>query len=146
MENYTLQELQPLVLNWSREKDLLKKENAPKQQLKLIEECGELSGAIVKNKVKEQKDAIGDIFVVTVNLSEQLGEDYDFFTCPFETDYPIHKLIEKLISEERNKFDKLNTICDLLGLDLVECANIAWNEIKNRKGKTINGTFIKNEN
>lgn len=146
MENYTLQELQTLILNWADERDLLHLKNAEKQQLKLIEECGELSNAILKNKVKEQKDAIGDIFVVTVILSEQLCEDYDFFTCAFETDYPIHKLIEKLITEERNKFDKLNSICDLLGLDLVECCNLAWREIKNRKGKTVNGTFIKDEN
>lgn len=146
MENYTLFELHPLILNWAKERDLLHLKNAPKQQLKLIEECGELSNAILKNKVKKQKDAIGDIFVVTLILSKQLGENYDYFSCPFESEYPIHKLIEKLISEERNKFDILNSICDLLGLDLVECCNLAWQEIKNRKGKTVNGTFIKDEN
>ena len=31
----TLQELQPLILEWAKEKDLLKLENAPKQILKL---------------------------------------------------------------------------------------------------------------
>ena len=30
-----------------------------------------------------------------------------------------------------------------LNLDLTECANLAWNEIKDRKGNTVNGTFIK---
>ena len=30
-----------------------------------------------------------------------------------------------------------------LGLAYSECLNIAWDEIKNRQGKTINGTFIK---
>ena len=30
-----------------------------------------------------------------------------------------------------------------LGLDLEECVNIAYNEIKDRKGKLINGTFVK---
>lgn len=28
-------------------------------------------------------------------------------------------------------------------LSIQECLNTAWNEIKNRKGKTVNGTFIK---
>jgi NTP pyrophosphatase (non-canonical NTP hydrolase) len=28
-------------------------------------------------------------------------------------------------------------------LDIVDCLESAYNEIKNRKGKTINGTFIK---
>jgi NTP pyrophosphatase (non-canonical NTP hydrolase) len=32
-----------------------------------------------------------------------------------------------------------------LGLDPTECLESAWNEIKDRKGKTVNGTFIKKE-
>lgn len=32
-----------------------------------------------------------------------------------------------------------------LGLDPTECLESAWNEIKDRKGKTVNGTFIKQE-
>lgn len=30
-----------------------------------------------------------------------------------------------------------------LNLDLTECANLVYNEIKDRKGKTVGGTFIK---
>lgn len=82
MKNLSLKELQPLILEWAKKRNILFHENAPKQRLKLIEESGELASAILKNDVKLQKDAIG-------------------------------------------------------------CANIAWNEIKDRKGKTVNGTFIK---
>lgn len=32
-----------------------------------------------------------------------------------------------------------------LGLDPTICLESAWNEIKDRKGKTVNGTFIKEE-
>jgi len=32
-----------------------------------------------------------------------------------------------------------------LGLEPTECLESAWNEIKDRKGKTVNGTFIKEE-
>ena len=32
-----------------------------------------------------------------------------------------------------------------LGLEPTECLESAWNEIKDRKGKTIDGTFIKEE-
>lgn len=55
----TLQELQPLILEWAKEKDLLKLENAPKQRLKLLEEVGETAGAILKNKHGEIKDRTG---------------------------------------------------------------------------------------
>ena len=32
-----------------------------------------------------------------------------------------------------------------LGLDPTECLESAWNEIKDRKGKTVDGTFIKED-
>lgn len=32
-----------------------------------------------------------------------------------------------------------------LGLEPNECLEAAWNEIRDRKGKTVNGTFIKDE-
>lgn len=32
-----------------------------------------------------------------------------------------------------------------MGLEPAECLERAWNEIKNRTGKTVNGVFIKNE-
>ena len=32
-----------------------------------------------------------------------------------------------------------------LGLEPAECLERAWNEIKDRKGKTVNGVFVKNE-
>lgn len=40
-------------------------------------------------------------------------------------------------------FVTLIILSSQLGLDPVECLEIAYNEIKNRKGKTVNGTFIK---
>ena len=37
----------------------------------------------------------------------------------------------------------LNILAEQLGFDLDECLKSAYEEIKNRTGKTINGTFIK---
>jgi NTP pyrophosphatase (non-canonical NTP hydrolase) len=69
--------------------------------LKLTEEVGELAGAIAKNNKVDQIDAIGDIQVVLIILSEQLGINYK------------------------------------------EALESAYNVIKERKGKTVNGIFIK---
>jgi NTP pyrophosphatase (non-canonical NTP hydrolase) len=33
--------------------------------------------------------------------------------------------------------------CEIQGTTLEECLDIAYDEIKNRKGKTVNGVFIK---
>lgn len=140
----TLEKLKKLIIEWANERDLLHKENAPKQRLKLIEECGELANAILKDDIDGQKDAIGDIFVVLIILSEQLGcYDYDF-----EDDGDsdgIDMLIRGIVSDfyVAGKFSYLVNTARELRLDLTECANIAWDQIKDRKGKTVNGTFIK---
>lgn len=144
----TLQELQPTILNWAKEKDLLKSENAPKQRLKLLEEVGETAGAILKNNTDEIKDGIGDIFVVLVILAEQLNEEilFDMTRASKNDHQDFIFLFDEILDSNRIYFSLayLNDICTKLNLDLTECANIAWNEIKDRTGQTINGTFIKN--
>ena len=36
-------------------------------------------------------------------------------------------------------------LCEQLGINMTDCLESAYNEIKERKGKTINGTFIRNK-
>ena len=144
----TLQELQVLILQWAKDKDLLKSENAPKQRLKLLEEVGETAGAILNNNHEGVKDGIGDIFVVLVILSEQLSEEILFNMNGVEKDddQDFVFLFDNIINPKRIYFSiaYLNDICTKLNMDLTECANLAWNEIKDRKGNTIDGVFIKN--
>ena len=89
------------ILDWAKPKGLLKKENSLIQFAKLSEEVGELANAIIKENKENQKDAIGDIYVVLTILANQLG------------------------------------------LDIDECIDSAYSEIKDRTGKNINGSFIK---
>lgn len=90
------------VLNWSKERNLNHQD--PKLQIiKLMEELGELSSAILKDDHVNILDGLGDIQVVLIILHQQLG------------------------------------------LSLTETLNVAYEEIKDRKGKTVNGTFIKEE-
>ena len=91
------------VIEWAKDRNLVKMDNAPKQIIKLQEEVGELASAYLKNNYVEIRDAIGDIQVVLIILSEQLNIDYK------------------------------------------KCLEDAYNVIKDRKGKTENGTFIKDE-
>jgi NTP pyrophosphatase (non-canonical NTP hydrolase) len=48
-----------------------------KQMLKLGEEYGELCGGMARGKMDVVKDSIGDMFVVMVILSQQLGVDIE---------------------------------------------------------------------
>lgn len=61
-------------------------------------------------------------------------------------------LLQEYSNIPRNVFFRLSHISQLLekiaqdeNTSLEECLNIAYNEIKNRKGKIINGKFIKDE-
>lgn len=36
-------------------------------------------------------------------------------------------------------------LANILGIDYDEALSLAWDTIKNRKGKTVNGSFIKQE-
>ena len=144
----TLQELQKKIIQWAKEKDLLKSENAPKQRLKLLEEVGETAGAILKNNTDEIKDGIGDIFVVLVILAEQLSEEilFDMTRASKDDHQDFVFLFDEILDSKRIYYSLayLKDICRKLDYDLTECANLAWNEIKDRKGNAINGTFIKN--
>ena len=144
----TLQELQVLILQWAKEKNLLKLENAPKQRLKLLEEVGETAGAILKNNHEGVKDGIGDMLVVLVILADQLSEEilFDMTRASKDDHQDFVFLFDNILNSNRLYFSLayLNDICAKLDLDLTGCANLAWNEIKDRKWNAINGTFIKN--
>lgn len=42
-------------------------------------------------------------------------------------------------------FVTLIILCEQIGIDPVECLEMAYEKISKRKGKTINGQFIKEE-
>lgn len=95
------EELDYNITNWANDKGLLFNSNHPRQFMKVMEELGETSKAVLKYDEHGIIDGIGDTFVTLIILSRQLG------------------------------------------LDPVECLNVAWNEIKDRTGNTIDGSFIK---
>ena len=53
---------------------------------------------------------------------------------------------DKIVDGIGDTFVTLIILSYQLGLKPSECLDRAWNEIKNRKGKTVNGTFIKESN
>lgn len=87
------------IEQWAEDRNLIEGSDAKNQFHKLIQECGELSDSICKQK--DASDDIGDIFVVLVILCKQLG------------------------------------------LDFQQCVEVAYNDIKDRKGKMIDGVFVK---
>ncbi|OFJ69692.1 hypothetical protein HMPREF2852_06575 [Anaerococcus sp. HMSC065G05] len=54
-------------------------------------------------------------------------------------------LVKDMKLEMGDIFVTLIILCEDLGIDPVACLEMAYEKIKDRRGKTINGTFVKSE-
>ena len=89
------------IEQWHIDRNLIEGATDKDQVCKLIQEVGELSDNVCKQK--DVADDIGDIMVVLINIAK------------------------------RN------------GLSIRHCLEVAYNDIKDRKGKMVDGIFIKEE-
>jgi len=94
-------ELINAVEDWAVNKGLTNKASSHAQLCKLLEESGELAAGVLKQNEALIEDSLGDVLVVLIILSKQLGKD------------------------------------------LFECLELAYGEIKDRKGKMVDGSFVK---
>ncbi len=67
------------IREWAEERGLYEKGDTKTQLIKLYEESGELSQALLKNNKEDIIDAIGDSVVVLTNLAHLVGTDIE--TC-----------------------------------------------------------------
>lgn len=141
----TIQELIPLIENWAKEKGLLVPENTPKQYLKFLEEVGETAHEILHENWDKAKLEFGDIAVTAIIISKQLKIELHPAISKFDNTVGFELVVRYISSTTINKFFLFELSRLALGykLDLTECLNLAWDKIKDRTGKTENGTFIK---
>ena len=157
-------ELVDLTRQWFLDRHI-EEGDSDKQTIKLFEEAGELSGAYLRENDKEIKDGIGDVAVVVVGLSMLLNLDtYEVFFGDTNTPHEIsveegisamllngteaffNKRLQNKFSVSFNLARVLNhliAICDLLNYKFEECFEMAYNEIKDRKGRWVKGVWIK---
>ena len=88
-----------LIAQWHRDRNLIEGSTDKDQYLKLIQEAGELSDSLCKEK--DIRDDVGDMMVVLINIMV------------------------------RNN------------LTMKECLAVAYDDIKDRQGKMIDGIFVK---
>lgn len=167
MENLILNK----VKKWFIDRDLENGGRLDKQSLKLSEEFGELCAGFLKKNEALTKDSIGDCAVVVVGLALLIKEDVQsiFEESNFEESNNIRrkeamdcfKLLNANISEFQLSQDLaskemcrhnlvrivayLKSIGNILGYEFLESLKGAYNEIKDRKGKWIDGSFVKEE-
>ena len=121
-ENETFENLRNKVLDWGKDRDLLHEDIAEKQFLKFMEEVFEF---------RDEWTLYNDEF----SFNNGYGEiDDNSYLC---------ELADKMILEMGDIFVTLIILCEQLEMDPVDCLGRAYEKIKDRKGKTINGVFIK---
>jgi len=117
--------------------------SAIKQALKATSEIGELADAVLKNDIDEIKDAIGDIFVCWVNMYKLDGYEIKSMTASSNA-FDRESIILSMRGDASSLLD-LEFIAESYGLTLLECIDAAIEVISKRKGKIINGAFVKDE-
>lgn len=167
-----MQQLINQIEQWAEDRNLINGSTPQKQMLKLMEEFGELCAGVAKNKPEMIKDAIGDCFVVAVILCKQLNsnfldkiditeaelysefndEKYNYSNTTEQLLEAIHNLGGNSLSISNNwKIREFYFELFLMNLVLIalfnqlnfkDCVQHAYNQIKDRKGKMVDGVFV----
>lgn len=154
-----MEELIEKVQAWSKERGL-NAADANKQRLKLWEEFGELCAAIARSNRDDAIDAIGDMLVVMIIHCQQVGYpktkelfEIDVVLLDYYDRMTIIQILEQVavgilgtkttIKGIKEVITILANITERLDTSLEECLQSAYNEIKDRRGKMINGVFVK---
>jgi hypothetical protein len=164
-----INELNARIIEWAKERELDTKGTVEAQAIKTVEELSELIKAICKDKKEDIIDSIGDVYVTLVigNMLDKfimmdfleemnlLFNDKAIKECKkLDKKYKLKKLGEFIpvvldyhyspVVVRDLTYELVKTAYSY-GLDFVECVESAYNTIKDRKGKLVNGTYVKDE-
>lgn len=156
----TLPVLIDQITQWGMDRQIIQNGTAEASWLKLISEIGEMADHMAKGE--SIADDVGDCFVVLVMLAGIRKLDWDDvfheLSCrivPDGQEPDIACLLTDASSFYVNHADEMDIailVCDLEGiarhhsLDLIDCVQIAYGEIRDRKGTLMpNGVFVKEE-
>ena len=165
-----MKELIKKIENWAEERNLIKGSTPQKQFIKLMEEFGELCAGIARNDKDKIKDSIGDCSVVVIILTKQLNaNNLGFITAYKAANFSTENseiiclrasgvlgnassyLMYMTSSESKSRLVDvllrfifyISKIALNFELNFESCLNSAYNEIKDRKGRMIDGVFVK---
>ena len=146
-----MKELNDKIIEWLKQHNI-DKLSPDKQYLKIIEEVGELARGLLKNDLEAIKDAIGDIYVALVGLSLQYEmeiKNIDGSSVIISTDRGSLTQIIKVASSHPQDIDfefamkLLKGVAYINGYVFKECVDHAYNQVKDRDIKIIEGVAVK---
>jgi len=168
----SLYALEQSILGWAHERNLIKGSTCRKQLAKTCEEFGELAAGLNKGKHALIKDGVGDVLVTLIIANGCAGGTDIFMSEPemnacfacndamlkqdssevvlsllYELDYITELSRPKLYvwrtERMRDMIRWLAVAAQRAECSLEDCLLTAWMEIKDRKGRMIDGVFVK---
>lgn len=143
------------VQKWAEERGIYDHSTAEAQVMKALSEIGELADAIGKLDLEGVKDGIGDVAVCMVNYAVMDAVDCDAPESGrlFDITEEIGSICEAIADNLAYGIDidvtMVNECLDSIAKQHVftfsECLSKAWNEIKDRKGRMVEGGFFVKE-
>lgn len=104
-----------LIRGWAKDRNLIEGSNPGAQGLKMVEELGETFGALARLPAARAK---GD-----------------------------SDAVEKLLAKAEDGFGDAVVVLTIMaaqvGLNIEECISTAYHEIKDRKGRMVDGVFVR---
>ena len=162
-DSIKLKGLVALIEQWAEDRNIINGTQPIDQSMKLFEEFGELAKNVAKGR--DIKDDVGDVFVVLTNLCKQCNRsisDYldkeKYIASGIKVDVAflgseLGAIATELYNNRGEDYFpeyavgfavmRLKNIATQGGTTLEECVETAYNDIKDRVGVVINGTYIK---
>lgn len=162
-----MEQLIKQIEQWASDRNIIKGSKPIDQAMKLFSEFGELADNVGKGR--DIKDDCGDIFIVLTIISAQYENGFmlecvkdkspvDDLSKLKSIKHVTHVLASHLYSFVYSVEDSLfcdpsydlklciqylSRVAELSNVTLEECVQVAYNDIKDRKGLMHNGVFIK---
>jgi len=154
-----MNELIAKIEQWAEDRNIIKGSKPIDQAMKLFSEFGELADNVGKGR--DCRDDVGDVFVVLTIMSAQhhhsISDHLSSCGKGYNLKGEVVDLCENLVifasancleyEKEQEALSMAICLLESIALQnmssLEECVQIAYNDIKDRKGLMHNGVFIK---
>lgn len=127
------------VEKWAEERGIYEQSTEAHQQAKALEEVGEY---LTAETDEERMDAIGDIAVCIVNAAYFTRDRINVYDTSNDCIGEVARSV--CAGDYTHALSELKCCARYEDLNFNHCLEKAWNEIKKRKGRMIDGKFVKN--
>lgn len=142
--DYSIEELVQLIQNWACERNIITGQSTTDGRLLPTFKWPENGGDLIGQARKLQEEA-NEVLEASAKITQAFDMESGNFN-PELQEKMLDAALDELMDGVGDTLVVLAIICAGQGLDLRECLKYAYYQIKDRKGRMINGKFVKEEN